>query len=89
LACSDALLGYVELKSDRSMCLMLQATCASVCNLRDNGRRMVERDGGMSYGSELWPGGRCLESKNDLNGSCCGRIGDIASVLGGGIEWAW
>ena len=33
-------------------------------------------------------GGRCLGSKNELNGSCCWRIDAIASV-GGEIERAW
>ena len=41
----------------------------------------------VNYGGSLGIGGRCLRSKNDLNGSCW-RIGDIASV-GGEVERAW
>ena len=42
----------------------------------------------VNYGGSSWIGGRHSGSKNDLNGSCCWRIGDIASV-GGEVERAW
>jgi hypothetical protein len=64
-----------------------------VYNLRDSVTRMVETDGrdrrhmAMNYGGSSGIGGRCLGSKNYLNGSCCWRIGDIASV-GGEVERA-
>ena len=42
----------------------------------------------VNYGDFSGIGGRCLGSKNELNGSCCWRIGAIASV-GGEVERAW
>ena len=75
----------------RSMQLMLQATWASGCNLRDSVRR-VETGGRekrymiVHFGGSSGIGGRCLRNNNDLNGSCW-MIGDLASV-GGEVERA-
>ena len=42
----------------------------------------------VNYGESSGISGRCPGSRNDLNGSCCWRIGDIVTV-GGEVERAW
>ena len=62
------LLHFYHDLSARSMHLLLQATWASVCNLRDSGCQMEGRERrhmAVNSGGSSGTGGRCSGSKND------------------------